>query len=81
MQTNEKVRDLLDTSFVVMKVTHPGEHAESFLKPYPKIDAYPHLFVLDQDGTLLHSQETGELEKENSYDQDVFVDFLSTWTP
>jgi thioredoxin-related protein len=81
METNEKVRDLLEKNFVVMKVTYPGDHAESFLKAYPEIDAYPHFFVLDGDGTFLHSQGTGELEKEASYDQDVFVNFLSAWIP
>ena len=79
MQTNERVRQLLDEHFVVMKVTDPGDNAESFLSQYPSVNAYPHFFVLEPDGTFLHSQGTGELEHEKSYDEEVFCQFLNEW--
>jgi hypothetical protein len=62
-----------------MKVTDPGENAESFLSQYPGVRAYPHLFVLESDGTFLHSQGTGELEQGKSYDEEVFCKFLNDW--
>lgn len=79
MDTNENVHRILDDNFVVMKVTYPGDNAEAFLAQYPKCDAYPHFFVLENDGTFLHSQGTGELEKGKGYDQDIFIDFLESW--
>lgn len=79
MQSNERVRQLLDDHFVVMKVTDPGDNAESFLSQYPEVHAYPHFFVLEHDGTFLHSQGTGELEHEKSYDEEVFCQFLNEW--
>jgi hypothetical protein len=79
METNERVRQLVEDHFVVMKVTDPGENAESFLSRYPRVNAYPHFFVLETDGTFLHSQGTGELEHEQSYDEEVFCKFLNDW--
>ncbi len=81
MNTNETVHQILDENFVVMKVTYPGDNAEVFLKQFPKCDAYPHFFVLQNDGKFLHSQGTAELEKEKSYDQETFVSFLEAWAP
>ena len=81
METEERIRIMLDESFVVMKVTFPSENTEFFLSRYPNIDAYPHLFVLEKDGSFLHSQGTGELEEDKSYNQDVFATFLSSWIP
>ncbi|MFO0915037.1 MAG: thioredoxin family protein [Pirellulales bacterium] len=80
MATNETIRNLVDKSFVVMKVTYPGDHADEFLAKYPKCDAYPHFFILDADGKLLHSQGTGELESGQGYNDEVFAKFLATWS-
>jgi thiol:disulfide interchange protein len=79
MHSNQVVNELLTKHFLVMKVTYPGEHAESFLKQFPKCDAYPHFFVLEKDGKLLHSQGTGELEEGKGYNESVFAGFLNSW--
>ena len=81
MSTNPTVRSHLDKNFLVMKVTFPGDHAEEFLAAYPKCEAYPHFFVLDKDGSFMHSQGTSELEKGKGYDDGVFMEFLTAWTP
>ena len=65
-----------------MKVNYSDDNQnEDFLKAYPKIPAYPHLFVLDSDGRFLHSQGTGELEEGRGYNESVFLTFLETWQP
>ncbi len=79
MHDNRVVDSILTQHFVVMKVTYPGDHAETFLKQFPKCDAYPHFFVLEKDGTLLHSQGTGALEEGKGYDDEVFAEFLNSW--
>ena len=38
-------------------------------------------FVLDQDGTFLHSQGTAELESGRGYNEEVFLAFLNQWKP
>ena len=54
---------------------------EAFLAQYPKVPGYPHFFVLDRDGTFLHSQGTGELERDKTYDEQIFLAFLAEWAP
>lgn len=79
METNEKVRKLVDDHFIVIKVTYPAAKVDSFLEQYPRVEAYPHLFVLEPDGTFLHSQGTSELELEKGYNEEVFCQFLNDW--
>lgn len=82
METNEMVRSTITDNFILMKVTYTQEQPnEEFLSQYPTINAYPHLFVLESDGKLLHSQETGSLEEGAGYNEKVFNDFLLAWKP
>ncbi|MEP7084738.1 MAG: hypothetical protein ABI854_08375 [Betaproteobacteria bacterium] len=46
---------------------------------YPPIKGYPHLFVLDAEGALLHSQQTDALEEGESYNVQRFEEFLRRW--
>lgn len=65
-----------------MKVNYSDKNRnEEFLKGYPKVPAYPHLFVLDSDGKFLHAQGTAELEEGRGYDAKVFLAFLARWQP
>lgn len=80
MVTNPAVKSHLEKNFLIMKVTYPGDHAEAFLAKYPKIEAYPHVFVLETNGELLHSQGTGELEQGQGYNESLFLKFLTEWT-
>lgn len=76
------VRAFRDAHFVWMKVNYSEENENiSFLSQFPKAKGYPHLFVLDTDGTLLHSQFTGALEEGKGYDRDKFMAFLKRWAP
>lgn len=82
VQENQKVAAVLEQSFLIMKLNYSEENRnKEFLADYPKVPAYPHLFVLDSDGTFLHSQGTAELEKGRSYDEEVFLEFLTRWWP
>lgn len=77
-----ELRSFRDANFVWVKVNYsPENENQAFLSQYPEIKGYPHIFVLDNDGKLLHSQFTGELEKGKSYDKKKFFDFLKAWAP
>ena len=66
--------------YVWLKVNWSKENENrAFLARWPKIAGYPHLFVLDADGRLLHSQDTGELESGRSYDPAKMRAFLERW--
>lgn len=82
MESNKEIKDLVDKYFVIVKINYSKENKnEKFLSQYPAVAGYPHFFVLDKNGKLLHSQNTGELEKDKDYDKDKFIAFLNTWKP
>lgn len=74
---NADVKKLRDDNYVWVKVNwSPQNKKEALLSRWPKIKGYPHLFVLDGDGRLVHSQDTGDLESGKDYDKEKFVAFL-----
>lgn len=79
---NPDVLKLREDNYVMVKVNFsPENENKEALSKYGEIPAYPHLFVLDAGGKLLHSQNTGELESGKSYDKEKFVGFLRKWAP
>ncbi|MBX3297840.1 MAG: thioredoxin family protein [Acidobacteria bacterium] len=69
-------------NFVWVKVNmSPENENRAFLSKYPPIDGYPHLFVLESDGTLLLSQGTDEFEIGDTYDPAAFEAFFAKWAP
>lgn len=77
-----ELRQFRDANYVWVKINFsPENENQKFLANYPQIKGYPHLFVLDSDGHLLHSQFTGDLEKGRSYDRAKFQAFLKEWAP
>lgn len=77
---NQAVAAVLHDEYIILKVSYgDGNDNEEFLANYPAVPAYPHFFVLDSDGTFLHSQGTGELEEGRGYNEEVFLAFLNEW--
>jgi thioredoxin-related protein len=82
MHNTEEIKSLLEENFIIVKINFSKENKnEKFLSQYPAIEGYPHFFVLESDGKLLHSQNTGDLEKDKDYDKDKFLNFLNEWKP
>ena len=80
IEKNDSVRSSLEKNYLLMKVTYTQKQPnEAFLSKYPKIVGYPHLFVLDDEGKLLHSQDTSPLEEGKGYSQDRILAFLEDW--
>lgn len=86
LEGDAEIRSFRDANFVWMKVNYSedNENAE-FLAQFPQIKGYPHLFVLDAQGKLLHSQFTGELEADKGqpkgYNRERFLAFMKEWAP
>jgi len=82
IQNTDEIKSLLEENFIVLKINYSKENKnEKFLSQYPQVAGYPHFYVLDEGGKLLHSQNTGELEKDKDYDKDKFIAFLNKWKP
>ncbi len=79
---NAELARLRDDGFVWVKVNYSEENENrAFLSPYPEPNGFPHLYVLDQTGKLLYSEDTSGLEKGEEYDLAKFIKFLQTWSP
>ncbi len=75
-----ELRAYRDAHFIWLKINmSPENENRALLSRYPHINGYPHLFVLDQDGKLLQSQDTSPLESGPSYDLARMTAFLDKW--
>jgi thioredoxin-related protein len=76
-------RDLVqlrDRNFVRVKINFSEANENKVvLSRYGPIKSYPHLLVLDADGKLLLSKETGALESGRSYNLEKLSAFLKEW--
>ena len=79
---NRSLSKLRDKNFIWVKVNFSEENEnKEFLAAYPEIQGYPHLYILEKDGTLLLSKNTSELEEGKSYNLQKFIGFLKEWSP
>ena len=81
-EENPDIADLLERNFVMVKVNFsPDNENKDVRSRYPEIPGYPHFFVLDADGKLAHSQDTGQLEAGDHRDPEKVLAFLEQWAP
>lgn len=83
LMQNSALEKLQKKNFVWLKINMSEENENKpFLSAYPATTGYPHLYVLEKDGTLLKSKNTSELEDgKKSYDLQKFTDFLTEYAP
>ena len=81
-EQNPPLLELREKNYVMVKINFsPGNLNEKVLSRYPKIPGYPHIFILDGDGKLVHDVPTNLLEAGESYDLTKFTAFLKQWSP
>lgn len=70
----------LHATFVVLKVNvdDQNDNAE-FLSVFPKPLGYPHMYITDNDGTIVSSQDTAEFLQNGQYSEQRFLVFLQRW--
>jgi len=77
-----ELRAYREKNYVWLKINYSPENPnKEVLSRYPAIKGYPHLFVLDEDGKLIQSQDTSPLEEGKSYNLDRMFGFLKKWAP
>lgn len=76
------IAQLRDANFVVVRVSVTPERPNAaVLSRFPAAESYPHFFILEPDGSLVASRDTGELEAGESYDPIRFAGFLKSSAP
>jgi thiol:disulfide interchange protein len=81
-EQNPDIVRLRDKNFITVAVFYSLENKnEKALSPYSKVEGIPHFFVLEKDGSLLHSQAMIKLETGGEPDPEKMKEFLLKWSP
>lgn len=80
IKSDKQIEHALHQTFVVLKVNVSDENSnEKFLSAFPKNLGYPHMYVANMDGKVIHSQDTGEFLSNLKYSKQKFLVFLQRW--
>jgi thiol:disulfide interchange protein len=81
LERETEIKTLWDARFETLHVNYSEENKNTaFLSRYPKIPGYPHIFVLDKNGVLVHSEDTSLLESGRGYSREAVKAFLDAWS-
>jgi thioredoxin-related protein len=79
---NEKpaITTALAKNYLIMKVNYDDDNSNlSFLQDYPDISDFPHFYILDAKGKVVHSQSGSKMERFGSYKESAMLEFLNKW--
>ena len=81
LDANPDVKQGLHDTFVMLKinVSDANDNAD-FLKSFPRPLGYPHMYVAETNGHLLHSQDSAEFFENGRYSRQRFLDFVERWS-
>ncbi len=80
INSNRAVAEALHGNFVLLKINVSDENSnEEFMASFPKPLGYPHFYVSDASGSILHSQDTAKLLDGKHYSVDKFLAFVERW--
>ncbi|MCB2203719.1 thioredoxin family protein [bacterium] len=84
MSANRVIDSLLQTDYVLLRVNYSKENRNMDVMErlaWPQRFGFPVLVVLDGEGTRLHTQDSGLLEKNGGHDPEAVARFLKLWSP
>ena len=82
IQDHQELDSIIKADYVFIRINYSKENKNPRVMQqlqYPQRFGFPVLVVLDQHGKLLHTQDTGYLEKGDSYDEANIKRFLTLW--
>jgi len=80
INNDPQIENALHKTFVILKVNVSDKNLnEKFLSSFPKTLGYPHMYVAESDGHVIHSQDTGEFLVALKYSKYKFMAFLNKW--
>jgi hypothetical protein len=79
-QKNTDLTQLRDSRFITVAVLYgTGSIHDQALSGYPHVLGIPHFYVLESDGTLLHSQHVVDLRENGAYSPSKLTAFFTQW--
>lgn len=85
--SDSTINSVIEQNFVYIHVNyHPrkaGEVGKALMKRLNNAGrfGFPVLVVLDEEGQIIHIQDSGLLEEDKSYNQKKVLTFFKQWTP
>jgi thiol:disulfide interchange protein len=81
-QEHPELLEYRERNFITVAVYYGSDKKnEQVLSHYPKVEGIPHFYVLEKDGSVLHSQHLVELRQGGKYSPEKMKDFLTKWSP
>ncbi len=83
IEKDEEIKSVIDANFLYIHVNYPRGNSAALMKKLrnPGRFGYPALVVLNQNGEVIHLQDSSFLEDGNGYDRKKVLRFLTRWTP
>jgi len=77
---NPDIKAKLHETFVILKinVSDTNDNAK-FLAAFPKPLGYPHMYIADNNGSILFSKDTAEFLSQGQYSRQHFSEFIEQW--
>lgn len=81
LDKNPDIYNRLHETFVMLKVNVSDANDNSqFLKAFPKVLGYPHMYITENNGDILWSKDTADFLVDGQHSRQQFTDFLNRWT-
>ncbi|MBN2893833.1 MAG: thioredoxin family protein [Bacteroidales bacterium] len=80
--TDSLIDSIMTADYVSILLNYSRENRNSDILAnykYPQRFGFPVILILDENGELLHTQNTVYLEEDEGYNKKVFIDFLKAW--
>jgi thioredoxin-related protein len=84
VKSDTALNRMIKENYIVYHLNYSGENKNlDVLKSlgFPQRFGFPVFVILDENGQRLHTQDSGFLEKEKSYDPGKIKTFLQAWSP
>jgi len=80
LKKHPAVASRIQKTFVVLKVniSDANDNAK-FMETLPPARGYPHMYITDSSGVVLHSQDTAQFLENKKYSEQQFMLFLDYW--
>lgn len=78
--SHPKIYQMLHNHYVVLKVNVSDSNENSeFMKAFPPVLGYPHIYITNNQGRVLLSKDTAELLLNLEYSSEQWLSFLKKW--
>ena len=80
LDKNPDIKQRLHNTFVMLKINvSDANDNNQFLSAFPKPLGYPHMYITELNGSILHSKDTADFLVKGEYSRQQFSQFFDRW--